>query len=515
MGLLNDRADSDLDSSLPLGSILTDTISDNTAAGYSLGLFKANTQDQHEKYLCSHCHLILRSPHQIDCGHRVCLNCFNQILEDSTEAEPECKACVDEGSESTRLSLHTIMPDRAIARELGRESIQCLNKGCSWTGRFRKYHEHEGICDLALVQCKHCLNSFPRMEMSVHQSPEAGECVGMRGGDQLTDNQKSQVARQLMALKENIEIVVNKISRSEEDVKELSANVKRVEGLLERSNQDAQSLIDMTKTNQEIKQLGKASRDEASFGSRDKSHKEVINKEVDTKLGIIKEKVHEGEKAGGILHCKAVEQFDVIERVDKSTKQQRDDIKTLKTRVIEMEKQSANQNASVNQLQKWNAWQEVAPRDGVMVWKLTNIERRLRDAKAANQPALYSQPFFTGTPGYKLCSRVYLNGDGAGKNTHLSLFLAVMRSDNDAILPWPFEAKVTFTALNQSYQTRHKTEQFILDSDSQSSCSKRPVNELNSATGRPLFIQQSLLYDITSGFTDEDTLFLKIVVEDL
>ena len=36
--------------------------------------------------------------------------------------------------------------------------------------------------------------------------------------------------------------------------------------------------------------------------------------------------------------------------------------------------------------------------------------------------SLYSQPFYTGRYGYKMCGRVYLNGDGMGKGTHLSLF---------------------------------------------------------------------------------------------
>jgi hypothetical protein len=29
--------------------------------------------------------------------------------------------------------------------------------------------------------------------------------------------------------------------------------------------------------------------------------------------------------------------------------------------------------------------------------------------------------------GYKLCARIYLNGDGMGKNSHISLFIVVMK----------------------------------------------------------------------------------------
>ena len=44
--------------------------------------------------------------------------------------------------------------------------------------------------------------------------------------------------------------------------------------------------------------------------------------------------------------------------------------------------------------------------------------------------------------GYKMCARLYLNGDGMGKGTHVSLFFVVMRGAYDALLKWPFRQKV-------------------------------------------------------------------------
>lgn len=43
-----------------------------------------------------------------------------------------------------------------------------------------------------------------------------------------------------------------------------------------------------------------------------------------------------------------------------------------------------------------------------------------------------------------MCLRIYLNGDGTGRGTHLSLFFVVMRGHSDALLKWPFNQKVTF-----------------------------------------------------------------------
>lgn len=50
--------------------------------------------------------------------------------------------------------------------------------------------------------------------------------------------------------------------------------------------------------------------------------------------------------------------------------------------------------------------------------------------------------FYTAKYGYKLCLRLYLNGDGTGKKTHLSLFIVIMKGEYDALLPWPFRNKV-------------------------------------------------------------------------
>lgn len=41
-----------------------------------------------------------------------------------------------------------------------------------------------------------------------------------------------------------------------------------------------------------------------------------------------------------------------------------------------------------------------------------------------------------------MCLRLYLNGDGTGRGTHLSLFFVVMKGPNDALLRWPFNQKV-------------------------------------------------------------------------
>jgi hypothetical protein len=95
-----------------------------------------------------------------------------------------------------------------------------------------------------------------------------------------------------------------------------------------------------------------------------------------------------------------------------------------------------------------------------------------------------------------------------GKGTHLSLFFVVMRGNYDALLPWPFQQKVSFKLIDQS------GDQHIIDSfrpDPNSSSFQRPVSNMNIASGCPLFVPKSVLH--SRGYIKDDTVFFKITVD--
>lgn len=62
--------------------------------------------------------------------------------------------------------------------------------------------------------------------------------------------------------------------------------------------------------------------------------------------------------------------------------------------------------------------------------------------RGPGSPAPLPAAFYTSRYGYKMCLRIYLDGDGTGRGTHLSLFFVVMKGPNDALLRWPFNQKV-------------------------------------------------------------------------
>lgn len=152
---------------------------------------------------------------------------------------------------------------------------------------------------------------------------------------------------------------------------------------------------------------------------------------------------------------------------------------------------------------------ETASFNGTLIWKIRDYKRRKQEAVASKTLSLYSQPFYTGYFGYKMCARVYLNGDGMGKGTHLSLFFVVMRGEYDALLPWPFRQKVTLMLMDQGPARKHLGDAFKPDPNSSSF--RRPTGEMNIASGCPLFVAQTVLENGT--YIKDDTIFIKVTVD--
>jgi len=71
-----------------------------------------------------------------------------------------------------------------------------------------------------------------------------------------------------------------------------------------------------------------------------------------------------------------------------------------------------------------------APR--TFTWKIKRFENTLPSAKSEFLIQIESEPFHMS--GYKLKLQLKPNGQGIAENTHLSLFIAVMKGEHNAIL---------------------------------------------------------------------------------
>lgn len=147
--------------------------------------------------------------------------------------------------------------------------------------------------------------------------------------------------------------------------------------------------------------------------------------------------------------------------------------------------------------------------DGIFVWKISDFSRRRQEAVAGRTPAMFSPAFYSSKYGYKMCLRLYLNGDGTGRGTHLSLFFVVMGGKCDALLKWPFSQKVTLMLLDQNNR-EHIIDAFRPDVTSTSF--QRPISEMNIASGCPLFCPLAKLAG-KSPYLRDDTIFIKAIVD--
>ncbi|CAF1059374.1 unnamed protein product [Rotaria sp. Silwood1] len=149
--------------------------------------------------------------------------------------------------------------------------------------------------------------------------------------------------------------------------------------------------------------------------------------------------------------------------------------------------------------------------DGTLLWKITNVSSNMADAQSERQTSVYSPPFYSSHTGYKMRVRLYFNGDGNARRTHMSLFFVLMRGEYDAILKFPFNYKMTFCLFDQTPKQRHIIDSFRPDTKSNSF--QRPRSEMNIASGIPKFCPLSVIQTDGNAYIRDDTMFIKIMVD--
>ena len=183
-------------------------------------------------------------------------------------------------------------------------------------------------------------------------------------------------------------------------------------------------------------------------------------------------------------------------------------VRRVERRIESIEHTLALRNVTLADLEEYVRQQEFSSYDGKLLWKITEFARKRNEAVSGQQVSFFSPCFYTSRYGYKMCARIYLNGDGMGRGTHISVFFVVLRGQYDAILRWPFRQKVTFMLFDQD-NVQHVIEAFMPDPNSPSF--QRPRRETNIASGCPMFCSLTELNN--HAYVRDDTMFLKIIVD--
>ena len=142
-------------------------------------------------------------------------------------------------------------------------------------------------------------------------------------------------------------------------------------------------------------------------------------------------------------------------------------------------------------------------------WKIPEVSKRREDARTGECISMDSPPFYSkpNGHGYKMCLRLFMDGNGIGRGTHMSLFFVIMKGEFDNILQWPFTHKITFKLIN------HRMGLDVVESicpDLFSSSFQQPKSDMNVASGCPRFVSIKEL--LQEGFIVDDTIFIEAEV---
>ncbi|CAL8386960.1 unnamed protein product [Boreogadus saida] len=489
-----------------------------------------------DKYKCQQCRQVLRKPVQAMCGHRFCVHCLRLLT--SSGPKP-CEACRQEEIYEEPMSIlnsDQAFPDNAAGREIASLPARCLHQGCTWTGSVKEYEaQHEGVCEYEQVQCEACKNLILRIHRERHADRECE-------------------ARTLNCKYCKVSFTYNEIKAHDETCVKFPLQCKdcgKKKIPREKFNDHSRSCA-KSKTACPFSEVGCKAVIE---NGKPSDHEQASTMEhLRLLLPMVLSLVHGGQAVGppaldwqedpGCLYrapeegahggaratpaavdldkkvsalenvvCvlnREVEHNSVtLEAYSHQHRLDQDKMENLGNKVRQLERMLTMRDLQLAETEQLLREMQFCTFDGVFVWKISEFLRRRQDALAGRTPAMFSPAFYSSKYGYKMCLRLYLNGDGTGRGTHLSLFFVVMRGKCDALLKWPFSQKVTLMLLDQNNR-EHIIDAFRPDVTSTSF--QQPISEMNIASGCPLFCPLAKLAG-KSSYLRNDTIFIKAIVD--
>ncbi|XP_037756920.1 TNF receptor-associated factor 3 isoform X4 [Chelonia mydas] len=488
-----------------------------------------------DKYKCEKCHLILCNPKQTECGHRFCETCINALLSSSS---PKCTACQE------NIVKDKVFKDNCCRRELLALQIYCRNenKGCNELltlaqllmhlrndCQFEELSCHRADCKEKILRkdlpdhvektckyrettCKYCKSQVPMITLQKHEDTDcpsvAVSCphkcsvtsLLRREGtnQQIKAHEASSAVQHVNLLKEWSNSLENKVAMLQNESLEKNKSIQTLHNQICSFEIEIERQKEMLRNNEsKILHLQRVIDNQA----------EKL-KELDKEIRPFRQNWEEADIMKSSVES-LQNRVSELESVDKTAGQGARNTAVLETQLSRHDQMLSVHDIRLADMDLRFQVLETASYNGVLIWKIRDYKRRKQEAVMGKTLSLYSQPFYTGYFGYKMCARVYLNGDGMGKGTHLSLFFVIMRGEYDALLPWPFKQKVTLMLMDQGPSRRHLGDAFKPDPNSSSF--KKPTGEMNIASGCPVFVAQTVLENGT--YIKDDTIFIKVIVD--
>ena len=168
-------------------------------------------------------------------------------------------------------------------------------------------------------------------------------------------------------------------------------------------------------------------RDMEAHESDYKLHLEIIAKSTQSKISSLEDEVEKLAKANTALQISNTALQNSVNKITTSNKVLERNLKELTAATSSLQNQA-------------------------VTFKIANCTPKKRSNEACTSPSFYTRP-----KGYNMQIIVYLNGNGEGAGTHISVFVHLIEGDHDNTLRWPFVGEVSVTLLNQLEDDEHHT----------------------------------------------------------
>ena len=397
----------------------------------------------------------------------------------------------------------------------------------------REMARHLNTCAVYPVECPNkCGKMVKREDVESHVRSDGGDCENRpcpfgcedRGADHAIKQAPAHLEillTMIESLKQTAEI--NPPTNRQSETQQLRERIEKLENILEetKAKLDDPSILrphtvrgQTTTTTTTTQQRSTHEHSDVAVAAGGFVHDTIpignptINPESNT-IQIIEEKQMIIEGLAAVLNREVEKLIHDQNNLEQQSTTNTDTLDQLQVSLASLERGSTLKDLAFAEHDLRIGELETSSFDGTMMIALKDISTRLQEAINGRTPSIYSTPFYTSRAGYKMCVRIYLNGDGMGKGTHISLFFVIMRGQYDAILPWPFKQKVTLMLLDQNNR-EHVIDAFRPDPSSSSF--RRPQSAMNIASGVPLFCPLSKLEDPRYAYIKEDTMFFKVTV---
>ena len=389
--------------SVPSGDEFEDgfpSLNDSFSGGYDFDFI----EEPPEELNCSVCLLVLRDPHLTSCcGNHFCESCAEKIKEGTSP----CPLCKD-ATFSTFLN-------KSVQRKVNELKIRCprAELGCTWIGTIAGASSHmdplSGDCEYVEVMCSLCNEEIPRKDLLNHMNKECAKrpftCVHCGYSDTW------------------IEVTTKHCKRC-------------MNYPLQCPNMCGVGMIERKNLNAHIKDICPLQVEPCSFefagcsvqvARKDRSEHLSSNmaNHVDLLAGVC-------AKYQTKLDTKEKE----ISQLQSTIKSFKDVMKSHETLIL-----SLNQKLSQLQVSQQGAGQPATTASVPVYPPVDFYLLEFSYYKQANKKWA-SKPFYTHPGGYKMCLNVFANGIGKGKNSHVSVFVNLMKGSFDSDLAWPFQGEI-------------------------------------------------------------------------